>query len=202
MSAHTAAREPAARPPSPPDPPRSGSPTRAARHPPWGSSPGESRPGDTSHQAGRRATSGRTSTTARAVRRPFSPSGPGAPLFATTFFIAESSRSTTSSITAGGAFSGLTIAFGTPARPARDRSRAASRADPSGSSAVAIGSRSCPAVCSTGTAFPCPPTAGWTGITPPSGTTRSSDFCWAISRRYRRPTETRSEPNRSPRVSR
>ena len=42
---------------------------------------------------------------------------------------------------------------------------------------------SCTAVSSTGTAFPCPPVldpARSTGITPPSGTTRSSDFCWAI----------------------
>ena len=131
-----------------------------------------------------------------------SPSGPGAPLFTTTFFIADSSRSTTPSIIiAGEMFPSVTIAFGTLVRPARDRSRATLRADPSGSSAVAIGSWSCPAVCSTGTAFPCPPTAGWTGITPPSGTTRSSDFCWAISRRYRRPTRPR-EPNRSPRVNR
>jgi hypothetical protein len=60
-------------------------------------------------------------------------------LFATTFFIAKSTRSATSSILAGALFSSMTIAFGTPARPARDRSRAALRADPSGSSAVAIG---------------------------------------------------------------
>jgi hypothetical protein len=60
-------------------------------------------------------------------------------LFATTFNIAESSRSATSSILAGVLFLSVTIAFGTPTRPARDRSRAASRADPTGSSAVATG---------------------------------------------------------------
>jgi hypothetical protein len=67
-------------------------------------------------------------------------------LFATTFFIAKSTRSATSSILAGVLFPVVTIAFGTPARHARDRSRAALRADPGGSSAVAIGSWSCTAI--------------------------------------------------------
>ena len=64
------------------------------------------------------------------------------------------------------------------------------RMAPFGFSAVAIGRPSCTAVSSTGTAFPCPPGLDPTrsaGITPPSGTTRSSDFCWAIEPSSSRP---------------
>ena len=77
----------------------------------------------------------------------------------------------------------LSIAFGAPARISPSRSRDLLRVAPRGFSAVAIAKLSCTAVSSTGTAFPCPPgldPAGSAGITPPSGTTRSSDFCWAI----------------------
>lgn len=73
----------------------------------------------------------------------------------------------------------------------------ARRAAPFGCSAVAIGRRSCHAVCSTGIAFPCAPEldpARSAGITPPSGSTRSSDFCRAIDRRsfVLRPTSHRA----------
>src|SRR5450755_1639902 len=132
------------------------------------------------------------------------PSGPGAPLFDATFNNASVNRSATSSIVADAAVPVLSIAFGAPARISPSRSRDLLRVAPLGFSAVAIGRQSCTAVSSTGTAFPCPPgldPARSTGITPPSGTTRSSDFCWAISRRplVLRPTsQTRLEPSRSP----
>jgi hypothetical protein len=70
------------------------------------------------------------------------------------------------------------------------RSRVLLRVAPRGLSAVAIGRPSCTAVSSTGTASPCPPGLDPTrsaGITPPSGTTRSSDFCWAIEPSSSRP---------------
>lgn len=129
------------------------------------------------------------------------PSGPGAPLFDTTFDNAEPSRSTTSFIVAGTHVRSLTIAFGTPAAalpPEWSGDRL--REPPCGACAVAIGNRSCDAASSTGIAFPCPPVlepAGLAGITPPSGTTRSSDFCWAIDRRpfVLRPT---GQPGRDP----
>ena len=114
------------------------------------------------------------------------PSGPGAPLFDATFNNALVNRLATSSIVAGAAVPVLSIAFGAPARIAPSRSRVLLRVAPLGFSAVAIGRQSCTAVSSTGTAFPCPPGLDPTrsaGITPPSGTTRSSDFCWAIDRR-------------------
>ena len=122
------------------------------------------------------------------------PSGPGAPLFDATFNNASVNRYATSSIVADDAVPVLPIAFGAPARISPSRSRVPLRVAPLGCSAVAIGRRSCTAVSSTGTAFPCPPGLDPTrsaGITPPSGTTRSSDFCWAISRRpyVLRPTE-------------
>src|ERR1035437_9800900 len=128
------------------------------------------------------------------------PSGPGAPLFDATFNNAPVNRYATSSIVADAAVFALTIAFGTPARTAPSRSRVALRVAPFGFSAVAIGSPSCNAVCSTGTAFPCPPElapACSAGVTPPSSSTRSSDFCWAISLRplVLRPT---GQPRRDP----
>jgi hypothetical protein len=55
----------------------------------------------------------------------------------------------------------LTTAFGTPATALPpDRSGDRLPEPPPGASAVAIGSRSCDAASSTGTAFPCPPTEG------------------------------------------
>src|SRR5450755_4357419 len=132
------------------------------------------------------------------------PSGPGAPLFDATFTNASVNRYATSSIVADAAAPVLSIAFGAPARISPSRSRDLLRVAPLGFSAVAIGRQSCTAVSSTETAFPCPPGLDPTrsaGITPPSGTTRSSDFCWAISRRplVLRPTsQTRLEPSRSP----
>ncbi len=184
-SARTPARVPGARPHRPPCRSRSGFPTRAPRRLPSGSPPGASRRVDSSHPAGRRP--------ARASGRPLlnssptvCPSGPGAPLFDTTFNSAAVKRLTTSSIVTGVTFSTLTIASGTPAFASPDRSTDARRAAPFGFSAVAIGRRSCPAVCSTGIAFPCPPgldPARSAGITPPSSSTRSSDFCRAISLR-------------------
>ena len=114
------------------------------------------------------------------------PSGPGAPLFDTTFNSAADKRLTTSSIVTGVTLSTLTIASGTLALASANWSTDASRAAPFGFSAVAIGRRSCPAVCSTGIAFPCEPgldPARSAGITPPSSSTRSSDFCRAISLR-------------------
>ena len=125
------------------------------------------------------------------------PSGPGAPLFDTTFNNALVSCLATSSIVAGVAFSSLTIAFGTPARTAPSRSLVLLRVAPFGFSAVAIGRQGCTVVSSTGTAFPCPPVLDPTrsaGITPPFGSTRSYDCCWAIGRRplVLRPTEPRN----------
>ena len=111
------------------------------------------------------------------------PSGPGAPLFDATFNNASVNRYATSSIVADAAVPTLSIAFGAPARISPSRSRVLLRVAPLRFSAVAIGRPSCTAVSSTGTAFPCPPVLDptrSTGITPPSGTTRSSDFCWAI----------------------
>ncbi len=111
------------------------------------------------------------------------PSGPGAPSFDATFNNASVNRYATSSIVAGAALPTLLIAFGAPARISPSRSRDLLRVAPFGFSAVATGRLSCTAVSSTGTAFPCPPgldPARSTGITPPSGTTRPSDFCWAI----------------------
>src|SRR5450755_3994319 len=136
------------------------------------------------------------------------PSGPGAPLFDATFDNASVNLYATSSIVADDAVPVLPIAFGAPARISPSRSRDLLRVAPLGFSAVTIVRLSCTAVASTGTAFPCPPgldPARSTGITPPSGTTRSSDFCWAISRRplVLRPTsQTRLEPSRSPGVKR
>ena len=128
------------------------------------------------------------------------PSGPGAPFFDATFNNALVNRLATSSIVAGAAISSLPIACGAPARISPSRSRVLLRVAPCGFSAVAISRLSCTAVSSTGTAFPCPPVldpARSAGITPPSGTTRSSDFCWAINRRplVLRPT---GKPRRSP----
>ena len=100
-SAHTAVRAPAARPPSPPDRPRWGSRARAARRPPWGSSPGGSRPADSVPDSRPARSLGAIVGHCSRSTPTVIPSGPGAPLFATTFFIAESSRSTTSSILAG-----------------------------------------------------------------------------------------------------
>jgi len=72
------------------------------------------------------------------------PSGPGAPLFDTTFNNANVNRQATSSIVTGVPFSALTIASGTPTRLiTSDRSENAERAAPRGFSAVAIGSSSC-----------------------------------------------------------
>ena len=188
MSAQTAARAPAARPPSPPDRPRWESPARAARRPPWGSSPGESRPADTSPTTiavrsfgaidrpllAQRADRQPVRTRSALVRdhlqhrrdrvaRPPPPSSP----------TARSPR--------------LTIAFGTPARPARDRSRTPRERTPR----VFCCRDRQPQLhrrLLDRDRLPLPAgadPAGWAGITPPSGTTRSSDFCWAISRRYR-----------------
>jgi len=78
-------------------------------------------------------------------------------LFDATFNNALVNRLATSSIVAGAAISGLTIAFGAPARTAPSRSRVFLRVAPLGFSAVAIGMLSCTAVSSTGIAFPCSP---------------------------------------------
>jgi hypothetical protein len=67
-------------------------------------------------------------------------------LFDTTFTNAAVNRCATSSIVTGVTLSTLTIAFGTIASRAPDRSETARRLAPCGSSAVAIGRRSCHAV--------------------------------------------------------
>ena len=90
-------------------------------------------------------------------------------MFDATFNNASVNRFATSSIVAGAAVPVLSIAFGAPARISPSRSRDLLRVAPLGFSAVAIGRRSCTAVSSTGTAFPCPPgldPTRSTGITP------------------------------------
>ena len=132
------------------------------------------------------------------------PSGPGAPLFDATFNNASVNRSATSSIVAGAAVPVVSIAFGAPARISPSRSRDLLRVAPFGFSAVAIAKPSCTAVSSTGTAFPCPPVldpARSAGITPPSGTTRSSDFCWAIESSSSRSPTYRPNPAGTQQIS-
>lgn len=85
------------------------------------------------------------------------PTEPGASLFDTTFNNAEPSRSTTSSIVAGAHFCALTIAFGTPAALAPDRSATRLQEAPRGVLLLR--------------------SAAGRVVTQPSGTTRSSDFC-------------------------
>ena len=100
--------------------------------------------------------------------------------------IAPCGGSGATTIVAGAAFFALPIAFGTPARRTPSRSRVLLRVAPFGFSAVAIARQSCTAISSTGTAFPCPPGStrrAQRALHPPSGTTRSSDFCWAIGHR-------------------
>ena len=125
-------------------------------------------------------------------------------MFDATFTNASVNRSATSSIVAGAALPALSIAFGAPARISPSRSRDLLRVAPFGFSAVAIGRPSCTAASSTGTAFPCPPgldPARSTGITPPSGTTRSSDFCWAIESSSSRSPTYRPNPAGTQQIS-
>jgi hypothetical protein len=132
------------------------------------------------------------------------PSGPGAPLFDATFNNASVNRYATSSIVADAAVPTLAIAFGAPARISPSRSRVLLRVAPFGFSAVAIGRLSCTVVSSTGTAFPCPPgldPARSAGITPPSRTTRSSDFCWAIESSSSRSPTYRPSPAGTQQIS-
>ena len=125
-------------------------------------------------------------------------------MFDATFNNASVNRSATSSIVAGVAIPTLLIAFGAPARISPSRSRVLLRVAPFGFSAVTIGRLSCTAVSSTGTAFPCPPgldPARSAGITPPSGTTRSSDFCWAIESSSSRSPTYRPNPTGAQQIS-
>ena len=125
-------------------------------------------------------------------------------MFDTTFNNASVNRSATSSIVAGAAVPALSIAFGAPARISPSRSRGLLRVAPFGFSAVAIGRQSCTAVSSTGTAFPCEPGLDperSTGVTPPSGTTRSSDFCWAIESSSSRSPTYRPNPAGTQQIS-
>jgi beta-1,4-mannosyl-glycoprotein beta-1,4-N-acetylglucosaminyltransferase len=125
-------------------------------------------------------------------------------LFDATFNNASVNRSATSSIVADAALPTLSIALGAPARISPSRSRVLLPVAPLRFSAVAIGRQSCTAASTTGTAFPCPPgpdPTRSTGITPPSGTTRSSDFCWAIESSSSRSPTYRPSPAGTQQIS-
>ena len=189
MSAQTAARAPAAQPHTPPCRSRQEFPARAARLPPWGYTTGGSRRDDTSPEAGRPAASAARSATDLPAPRSSAHPDRERPCSTATFnnalvnrladLLHRRRRCHPNHVRSPSA---------PPARISPSRSRDLLRVAPLGLaplgfSAVAIDSLSCTAVSSTGTAFPCPPVldpARSTGITPPSSTTRSSDFCWAI----------------------
>ena len=153
------------------------SPTRAARRPPSGSSPDGSRQADSSLPAARQPASAPTIGHCSCSASTVCPSGPGAPLFYTTLesAIRQPIRN-------------LLHRHRRPGIHIDDRLRHTARPDPSrtgpGPSCGVLLSRSAgkaePPFHRPGPPSLAHQTAGWTGITPPSGTTRSSDFCWAI----------------------
>ena len=206
-SAPTAVRAPAARPPGPPCRSRRESPARAARP-----RLRDVRPADHAgpirpfQQVGLQpGQHDRPLLTQRLDRLPIRT---GSALVRRHLQQRTVNRLATSSIVAGAAVPVVPIAFGAPARTAPSRSRVFLRVAPFGFSAVAIGRRAAPPFLRPGS-----PSLARRDSTrraqrplhPPSGTTRSSDFCSAISRRPLRPPAyrpTRPGPSRSPWVKR
>ena len=125
-------------------------------------------------------------------------------MFAATWVNASSRRSITSSIVAGPACLALLFGFDAVRGFRPDRSLRSSRPTPRstrGFSVVPKFSSSCRSSPLTGIAFPppwCSSPRVWVEFPRPSGTVRSSDFCWVIGFRLSvlRPTVAATGPSR------